>query len=261
MEKVKKSLVNRFSMITFALLGFTVSCTSPAEEFIQNEFATTVRLDALEEEIENEITSIVDSLNNMAEKANPDALESKRLEQLYKKAKRDIDTRMNNYNRTGSYTYIIGIYNDAEIAEANLAKSRKLKKKAQSYINHTKKQVEALVEALNAVDSEKLALSTTLVKNEKVSIDTIFKNIIGTPKALANPTKEDIESAALTILTNYFVDNPTSTVKAFEYKKSDDHWLVILSNNAEYVVRAIKCTDGEYDYQYSEVESTFTSVD
>lgn len=233
MENGNKSLVNRLSIVAFTLLGFAVSCTSPAEKYIQNEFATTVRLDAIEQEIEGEVANIVTSLNEMAEEANPDAKESKRLAQSYEKAKRDIESRLNKYNRTGDYGYIVGIYNDAEKAEANLAKSQRLKKKAQPYINHTKKQVDALVKALNAVDGEELLLSTTLVKNNEVSIDSIFTNIIGTPEALANPTEEEIERVALTVLTNYFVENPTPVVKAYEFNKSDDQWYVMLSNDAE----------------------------
>lgn len=258
MENGNKSLVNRLSIVAFTLLGFAVSCTSPAEKYIQNEFATTVRLDAIEQEIEGEVANIVTSLNEMAEEANPDAKESKRLAQSYEKAKRDIESRLNKYNRTGDYGYIVGIYNDAEKAEANLAKSQRLKKKAQPYINHTKKQVDALVKALNAVDGEELLLSTTLVKNNEVSIDSIFTNIIGTPEALANPTEEEIERVALTVLTNYFVENPTPVVKAYEFNKSDDQWYVMLSNDAEYFVRAIECSNGEYEYRYSKAESNFT---
>jgi hypothetical protein len=258
MEKINKSLVNRLSIVAFVLLGFFVSCTSPAEKFIRNDFATTVRLDALEGEIEGEIANIVSTLNDMAEKANPDAMESKRLAQLYDQTVRDLERQM---NRSGNnWVDALDMLARAEEAENNLAKSKRLKKKAQPYINHAKKQLDALVEALHGVDSEELLLSTTLVKKEEVSIDTIFKSIVGTPDAFANPTKEDIESAALIVLTNYFVDNPTPAVKAYEFNKKDDHWYVVLSNDAEYFVRAIKCSDGEYDYRYSEVESSFASV-
>lgn len=258
MENFNKSLVNRLAIVAFALLGFAVACTSPAEKYIQNEFATDVRLDALDDEMDNAIASIVCSLNDMSEEANPDAKESKRLAQSYEKAKRDIETRVNNYQRTGSYSYIINIYGDAEKAEADYAKSQRLKKKAQPYINHTKKQVDALTKAIKALDSKKLMLSTTLVKNDQVSMEYIFNNIIGSPAAMANPTAEEIDSIALATLTNYFVENPTPTVKAYEFKKNNDQWYVILSNDAEYFVRAIECSNGEYDFRYAKVESAFT---
>lgn len=100
-------------------------------------------------------------------------------------------------------------------------------------------------------------LSTKLVKNNEISVDSIFNTLVGTPANMANPTKETIDSIALITLTNYFVENPTPTPKAYEFKESDDQWYILLSDDSEYFLKAIKCNDGEYDYRYSKIESDF----
>ena len=99
-----------FYSICIAL--FVMSCSSPVEEYIKNDFARVVREDALTEEVQSEINRVVSLLENLADEANPDAKQSKELEAKAKKLEREIETRMNNYNRTGSYSYIVNIYND-----------------------------------------------------------------------------------------------------------------------------------------------------
>ena len=258
MKNLKQSSINCLSIAAFAMLSFAVACTSPVETYIQNEFTTTIRLDGLNDEVDAEIENIVAILNRMSEDANLDAKESKRLAQSYEKAERDIETRYNNYKRTNNWIGFFSLSDAIDEANAVLAKSQRLKKKAQPYINHTKKQVDALTEALKSVDSKKLLLSANLVKNEEYSVERVFNIIIGTPSALAKPTKEDVDSIAQVALTNYFIENPTPTIKAYEFKKKNNHWQIILSNDTEYLMRAIKCIDGKYDYKYSKVESVVT---
>ena len=116
-----------------------------------------------------------------------------------------------------------------------------------------------MIEAFDAVDYEALMFSTTLTKDENITIEYVFNQLIGTPKAMAKPTEEEVANIANAILTNYFSENPTPTVKAHEYLKDVECWNVILSNDVQYMLKATKCDNGEYDYRYSVVEDAFST--
>ena len=78
---------NIFYFICVSLL--VMSCSSPVEEYIKNDFARVVREDALAEEMQSEINRVVELLENMADEANPDAKKSKELAAKANKLERD----------------------------------------------------------------------------------------------------------------------------------------------------------------------------
>lgn len=240
-----------------ALLLLATACSSPVEEYIKNDFSRIVREEGLDEEVEAEIERIIAQMKEMAVEANPDAKESEKLMAEYQRIKRDVESRMSSYERTGNYNYIIGIAGDAEKGDALYAKAQRLKKKVKPYINHVDKQVDAFTEALSCVEHETMMNSTNLVKNDSVTMEYIFNNVIGVPESFANPGEEELENIAVAVLTNYFIDNPTPVVKISKYQKDDENWYIKLSNDRHYLLNAIKCDNGEYDFEYKEVDDSF----
>lgn len=238
---------------------FVMSCSSPVEEYIKNDFARVVREDALTEEVQSEINRVVSLLENMADEANPDAKQSKELEAKAKKLEREIETRMNNYNRTGSYSYIINIYNDAERCDEMYAKANRMAKKAKPYTNHKDKQVANLIQALSDVDAKALMNSQDLVKDDSLTVEGVFNKAIGVPANMITLTEEELEEIATAYLTNYFIDNPTQTVLAYKHQKDNDRWYITLSDDTQYFLSAIKSGKGEYVYQYVKTDDPFST--
>lgn len=240
-----------------ALLLLATACSSPVEEYIKNDFSRIVREEGLDEELEAEIERIIAQMKEMAVEANPDSKESEKLMAEYQRIKRDVESRMSSYERTGNYNYIIGIAGDAEKGDALYAKAQRLKKKAKPYTDHALRQIEAFAYSLANVDSKAIMNSANLVKDDSVTLEYIFNKVVGVPSAFVNPEAEELESIAVAVLTNYFIDNPTSVVIFSEYQKKNGYWSIKLSNEKHYLLRATKCNDGEYDYEYKEVEDSF----
>ena len=253
MKKIAFISLKNFLCVAVAVLLFAVSCKSQVESYILDEFPIVVRIDNLENEIAAEIKQVKKSLNQFTSESDPNIAESQRLTAQYNKEKRSLEQRLANYQRTGNYAYIINIYPEAERAEAKLVRANQLRAKSMPYLNHSKKQIKAFTAALKAVDCKALLVSD-LAKDEAVTPEYIFKSLIGVPGALATPTQEEINNLAVAALTSYFVDNPTPSVKAHTQMEDKETWRVILSNDAEYSLRAIKCDNGEYDYKYTLAE-------
>lgn len=241
-----------------AILLFAVSCTSPVENYIKNDFSRVVREDNLEYEVDTEIERIAAQMNEMAVEANPDAKESERLMAEAQRLKRDIESRLESFKRTGSYSYIVAICDDEDNANAMYSKSQRLKNKAKPYIVHVEKQLQAFTEALNDVECEELMNSVNLVKNDSVTPEYIFNNVVGVPGNFANPTEDELDNIALAALTNYFIDNPTPVIKISKYQKEYKNWYIQLSNDKHYLLNAMKCDNGDYEYEYKEVEDSFS---
>ena len=238
---------------------FVMSCSSPVEKYIENDFARVVREDALSEEVQSEINRVVSLLEHMADEANPDAKQSKELAAKAKKLEKEIKTRLDNYNRTGSYSYIVNIYYDAEECDEMSAKAERLAKKAKPYTNHKDKQINLLSQALSDIDAETLMNSQDLVKNDSVTVEYLFKSAIGVPSNMISLSEEKLEDIAIAYLTNYFIDNPTQTVLAYKYQKENDRWYITLSDDTQYFLSAIKSGKGEYVYQYVKTDDPFST--
>ena len=241
-----------------ALCALVASCSSPVEKYIVNDFARVVREDGLQDELQAEVTHLSSMLNDMAAEANPEAKEAKELAAKAKKWGQEIMTRLNNYKRTGDYSYIVNIANDAENCDAMEAKANRLANKARPYEKHKEKQINAFVDALGDIDGVSLMNSTNLVKDESVTIQYVFNHVIGTPANMVTASEETLDSIATVVLTNYFIDNPTPTVKAHKYQKDNKCWYITLSDDTHYYLKAIKCDNGEYDYEYQEAENSMS---
>lgn len=250
--------MKRISII--ALLFFAVSCSSPVEKYIKNDFARVVREDALDDEVQDEIDRMVALFEDLADKANPDAKQAKELKAKADKMEREIYSRMDSYKRTGSYSYIINIVNDADECEAMQARANSLAKKAKPYTNHKDKQIKSVVQGLSNVDAKALMNSADLIKNDSVTVEFIFDKVFGTPAKMANPSDTEIEELALAYMTNYFIENPTQTVLAYKYQKKEDRWYIQLSNETQYFLSAIKYGKGQYSYQYVQTDDPFSAT-
>lgn len=249
--------MKRISII--ALLFMAVSCSSPVEKYIKNDFARVVREDALDEEVQDEIDRLISLFEDLADKANPDAKQAKELKAKADKMEREIYSRMDSYNRTGSYSYIINIVNDADECDAMQARANSLAKKAKPYNNHKDKQIKSVVQYLNNVDAKTLMNSSNLVKNDSVTVELLFDKVFGTPAKMANPSEQDLEDLTVAYMTNYFLDNPTPTVLAYKFQKKEDRWYITLSDETQYFLSAIKYGKGEYSYQYVETDDPFSN--
>lgn len=245
-----------------ALCALMAACSSPIEKYIVNDFARVVREDGLEEELQAEATRLAAELNDLAAEANPEAKEAKELAAKAKKWEQEIMTRLNNYKRTGDYNYIINIYNDGEQCDAMAAKANRLANKARPYEKHKDKQIKAFVDALGEVDGVSLMNSTDLEKDDSVTVQYVFNHVVGTPANMVTASEETLDSLATVVLSNYFIDNPTPTVKAHKYQKDKKCWYITLTDDTHYYLNAIKCDNGEYDYEYEEAENSlsFSSV-
>lgn len=237
------------------LCAMTAACSSPVEKYIVKDFARVVREDSIEEELQAEATRLSSALNDLAAEANPEAKE------LAAKAKRweqEIMTRLNNYKRTGDYGYIINIYNDGEQCEAMAAKANRLASKARPYEKHKEKQIKAFVDALSEVDGVSVMNSTALEKDDSVTVQYVFNHVIGTPAHMVTASEETLDSLATAVLVNYFIDNPTPAVKAHKYMKDNKYWYITLTDGTHYYLNAIKCDNGEYDYEYEEAKNSLS---
>ena len=240
-----------------ALLLFAVSCSSPVEKYIKNDFARVVRENALDEEVHNEIDRVIALFEDLADKANPDAKQAKELKAKADKWEKEIYSRLNSYKRTGSYRYIINIANDADECDAMHARANSLAKKAKPYTSHKDKQIKRVVQCLSNVDALVLMNSADLIKNDSVTVEFIFNKVFGTPAKMANPSDTEIEELALAYMTNYFIENPNQTVLTYKFQKKEDRWYIQLSNETQYFLSAIKYGKGQYSYQYVQTDSPF----
>lgn len=243
---------------TLALCALMAACSSPVEKYIVNDFARVVREDRLEEELQAEATLLSSMLDDMAAEANPEAKEAKELAAKAKKWEQEIMTRLNNYKRTGDYSYIINIYNDGEQCEAMAAKAERLAKKARPYEKHKEKQIKAFIDALGDVDGISLMNSTDLIKDDSVTVHYVFNHVIGTPANMITASEETLDSIAIVVLSNYFIDHPTPAIKAHKYQKDKKCWYITLTDDTHYYLNAIKCDNGEYDYEYEEAENSLS---
>lgn len=246
----------------FALCALMAACSSPVEKYIVNDFARAVREDGLEEEVQAEAILFSSMLNDMADEANPEAKEAKELAAKAKKWEQEIMTRLNNYKRTGDYSYIINIYDDGEQCDAMAAKAERLARKARPYEKHKERQIKAFIDALGDVDGISLMNSTDLVKDDSVTVQYVFNHVIGTPANMITASEETLDSIATVVLSNYFIDHPTPTVKARKYQKDKKCWYITLTDDTHYYLNAIKCDNGEYDYEYEKAENSlsFSSI-
>ena len=48
--------------------------------------------------------------------------------------------------------------------------------------------------------------SVSLVKNDSITVENVFKNVFGSPAAMATPSEKEIEDFALALMTNYFAE-------------------------------------------------------
>ncbi len=252
-----KDIINMKNFFFIAFFFLTVGCTSSVENYIKNEFPQNLREDSLENEQKIEEERITIALKDMANDANPDAAESEKLMAQYRKLRKSLDSRHRAFDRTNNLYYVINIFNDEENCNNLYAKAQRLKKKSRPYINHVDKQIESFVKCLKEVDCKALIRSDKSIKNDTVGIEYIFNHIIGVPDSLANPSKEDMKKIANAVWNKYFIENPTPKVKACEYNDDDDNWFILLSNNEHYLLKVIECDDGEYKYEYKQIEDSF----
>ena len=210
-----RTTMKKLSILALCVLA--ASCSSPVEKYIVNDFARVVREDGLRGEIGTEAARWSSMLNDMAADANPEAKEAKELSAKGKRMEQEIKTRLINYKRTGDYNYIINIYNDGEECEAILAKAKRLANKSRPYEKHKEKQIKAFVEALTEVDGLSLMNSSDIVKDDSVTVEYVFRHVIGVPDNMVTASEETLESIATSVLSNYFAEHPTATVKAHKY--------------------------------------------
>ena len=246
----------------FVLLFLCVlasACSSAVEKYIQNDFARTVRENGLEAEMHTEISSLTATLEEIADTVNPDEKTSREMLAKYKKMGQEIESRLKSYKRTGNYDYIWGIAQDAEECDALKVKADRLASKARPFTNHKNKQIKAFVSALKQVDAKALLNEENLVKNDSITVEYIFKHIIGGPNEMVTASEEELESVATAFLTNYFIDHPTPTIKTHTFQKDKDCWYISLSDGTRYYLRATKCDNGEYEYDYIPAEDAFSN--
>ena len=251
--------MKRLSIILIAALLFAVGCTSQAEKYIQNDFTRVVREDGLKKELDTEVKRITKALKSMSNSANPNAKKSQAMAAKYKKIAKSVNNRINSFNSTGNYYYLWGILGDAEAADNAYAQSQRLKKKAMPFMNHTNKQIKRFTAALNAIDAKALVNTPNLVKVDSINVEYIFKHLIGTPKEFAKPEDAEVESMAKVILTNYFAENPTPTIKSYEYKEDMANWHIVLSDDSHYTLNVVELSDGQLEYQYRLVTKPHSS--
>ena len=245
--------------IFFALLVVcAVACSSPVEKYIENDFAHVVRQDNLDNEIKDEIKRITDSLTNLSKTLYPEIKEYSTLKAQADRMEKDLRTRVANFNRTRNYKYIVNIGPDNDKYMAIRAKANKAGNKARPFTNHQSKQMKALKAAMNEVDAKALLNTPELEKNATMTMEYILTNLVGAPNNLAKPTAEDVKLFAKELITSYLVDNPTPTIKAYNFQKEQKIWYVSLTDGTQYFLSAIKCEDGSYDYQYKVTDNPFS---
>lgn len=245
-------------LMIFALCALAASCSSPVEKYIANDFSRVVREEGLQEEIQEEVKRWSSLLGEMASEANPEAKEAKELAAKAKKMEQELKTRVNNYNRTGNYSYIINIANDADNCDAMAAKAERLANKARPYEKHKEAQIKAFAASIEAVDAVSLMSASDLAEDSSVDAQFVFNHIIGVPENKVTASKETLDSIATIVLTNYFISHPTPTVKAHKYQKDEECWYITLTDDTHYYLSAIKCDNGEYDYEYQKTEGSMT---
>ncbi len=246
------------SIIVIALVA--ASCSSPVKRYIKKDFSRTVRENQLENEIKEETSRLSKTLSDMALDENPDAKQGQDLVAQAKKLEKEIYSRLKSYKRTGDYSYIYNIADDGEKCDAMMEKGERLLKKARPYINHKDKQIKALISAINEVDAEELMNMKDLEKAEDLTEEYIFNHVIGTPENMVTASSDEIKSISEDYLTNYFIANPTPTVKGCKYRKDDDSWFISLSDGKCYTLHAIKVGGGEFLYNYSEAEGLISGA-
>ena len=223
-----------------------------------NDFPLSVRLEGIQDEIQDEASRWSSLLDNMASQANPEAKEAKDLAAKAKRTEKELYTRLNNYNRTGDYSYIINIVRDAEDCDEMAAKADRLARKVKPYVNHTNKQIKAFQDAILRVDGAHLISSGYLTADTSIDEQFIFEHVIGVPDKMMNPTEATLDSLATAVLTNYFADNPTPTVTVHQYQKDKKCWYISLSDETHYYLSAVKCDNGEYEYEYQEADNSLS---
>ena len=225
------------------------------KKYIKNDFARVVRENQLGTELSQEADLIEDQLNHLASEANTEAREGKETMAKAKKLENEIMSRLYSYKRTGDYDYIINIANDGDRCEQLYAKANRLIQKAKPYEVHKDKQIKAFKEAILMVPYyDYLAGKVVLEKVDSVDISHVFQYLVGSPSDKASPSEEQIKELAKSVIINYFIDTPTPTVKAYKYQKADDDWYISLSNGTHYLLRAVKCENGEFEYTYTQAD-------
>ena len=236
------------------LCCLAVACTSPVENYIVNDFARVVRVDNLGAEITAEADNLASELNALAAEANPEANEGRELLAKAKKLEQEINSRLISYKRTGDYNYIYNIANDGDRCDQMYEKANRLIQKTKPYETHKDKQIKAFKEAVFELPYyDYVEDDEVLEKVDSVDVNYVFNHLVGTPGNKVTLSEDEIRELAKAVIKNYFIDNPTPTIKAHKYQKADDFWYISLSNGAHYHLRAIKCDNGEYEYSYTPV--------
>lgn len=233
-----------------------VACSkSPVEEYIENDFAKVVRKDEFSDEFSDELDRMNDSLCSII-----DTFTTKVYSEEYNAAQQQLGVYESRYRKLKNYR----LYNEYEVAEAWFwwgdygnnydgvkARFNSINKKVKDWKNQAIDNLSKLGDALRNVDTDSLLFAQELVKNDSISFKYLFAHTVGEPEMIVDPSEEELNDMAVSIISNYLIEHPTPTVKAYKYQENNK-WYILLSNDRQFFLWATECENGEFAYQYSE---------
>lgn len=108
------------------------------------------------------------------------------------------------------------------------ARFNSINKKVKDWKNQAKDNLSKLGDAIANVDIDSLLFAQELVKNDSISFKYLFAHTVGEPEMIVDPSEEELNNMAVSVLTNYLIEHPTPTVKAYKYQENNKYLLVEL---------------------------------
>lgn len=243
-------------LLYLLFLIVAVACSkSPVEEYINNDFAKVVRKDEFSDEFEKELDRMNDSLCSLIDTFTTNVYSDE-----YNAAQQQLgvyDNRLRKLNNPNSYDVYEVMrawswwQDNWENYDDVSARFNSINKKVKDWKNQAKDNLSKLGDAIANVDIDSLLFAQELVKNDSISFKYLFAHTVGEPEMIVEPSEEELNNMAVSVLTNYLIEHPTPTVKAYKYQENNK-WYILLSNDRQFFLWATECEDGEFAYQYSE---------
>ncbi len=247
--------------ITYLIIGVLLtSCSNPVEDYIKNDFSSVVRRDNVKSEIQLEYSRISTALADITNRENKDVLIYDSLKNRCIFIERDIKARYKALERGTIYEYVAkhGFKDMLEYENEFYSTERKMNKLGKAvipYSKYYKSQMDKLYSFMLA-SIDDITEYDSFSKHEEITDQYLYEQIIGSLYDRAIITDDEMKVLVRNILENYFANNPTPKVTSYNFIKEHEVWYIKISNSKNYHLKAIKNLDGEYDYEYEEVQNS-----